>query len=1071
MPATTPALPSRGPRRAAAFLAPTASIRIALRVAAIASLCQLFTRHASPSRAAPGLLGELAELLDHAPPVAPRLSISGESRPCWLPVDDGAAIAAPVCRPPAAGSRAALRILAIGNRARAAMAGPSAADALHTLGLLDLLWADGSGKSLARAISSLQGAARLSERPAPALADLSAAYLVRAERMHTPRDLLEAVEAARRALAADPSNVAARYDLAMALELDGMDHRAALAWEAYLRVDGASEWASQAALRVRAPAPRPIAAAPRGVQDSLAVAEFAAREPAQAQLLAWDDVLGTWGEAVMGKDWARADERLRFAAMLGSALERRGLDRGVADQVREIRRQARLPAALGRLARAHRDYARGRRGYEAGGYQEAGSAFARARAAARPGSPLHQWATLFYGATVMFRTSQGGEPILRRAALDADTARHPALAGRARWLLGTSLLRQGRYPQASAAYGAAVALLRRAGEREHVGAVQGFAGTAQHHLGNAADAYASLHAAVLSLRPYRRSLWPHGALWAQADAAAGDGYLYATAEILDEDVAVTAAAGDPVNAAEARTNRARVMAWMGAAEPARDELRAGLADALKQVGPEQARSWFGADLLEAEAAVAAHDDPARAKVLLDSAVDFWTTGHNVLRLLPPLIARADVLLRLGRVAEARSDLGRVVAALGAGRGSIAASAERNTVLDSVRAVTGRIALLRIAHGRPGAALREVEAARAALLPPAIARPWGGGERIAAPRGQTALVYALVGDTLLTWTVRGTVLRVSRTPVDARALAAAAERAGTLLERAPGATGAPAEAALRALYDALIRPVERLLPPDGAPLLIVPDPAFESVPFAALRGGRTARYLAAAHPLRVAATLRGPAARSSGRTGAPALLVAATEFDRHAFPELERLPGVVAEVRALEHGYPDANVLAGPGATRGALLAALPHAGVVHFAGHALFDDQHPERSRLLLAPASDPGEPAGLTAGEVERLRLPHLGVVVLSACETLRSPSGRSGGFAGLAGAFLSAGATGVVGSLWRVDDEATRALMTAFHEAYRRDGDGAGALRSAQLQMLRSGDPRLQSPAAWAGFRYVGR
>jgi CHAT domain-containing protein len=96
--------------------------------------------------------------------------------------------------------------------------------------------------------------------------------------------------------------------------------------------------------------------------------------------------------------------------------------------------------------------------------------------------------------------------------------------------------------------------------------------------------------------------------------------------------------------------------------------------------------------------------------------------------------------------------------------------------------------------------------------------------------------------------------------------------------------------------------------------------------------------------------------------------------------------------------------------------------------------------------------------------------LVVLSACETIRSRRGTSGGFAGLSGAFLSAGAAGVVGSLWRVNDRLTQALMSEFHGAYRHSTDGAGALREAQLRLLNSTDSALRSPAAWAAFRYAG-
>jgi CHAT domain-containing protein len=46
----------------------------------------------------------------------------------------------------------------------------------------------------------------------------------------------------------------------------------------------------------------------------------------------------------------------------------------------------------------------------------------------------------------------------------------------------------------------------------------------------------------------------------------------------------------------------------------------------------------------------------------------------------------------------------------------------------------------------------------------------------------------------------------------------------------------------------------------------------------------------------------------------------------------------------------------------------------------------------------------------------------------------------------------------------------MLAFHDAYLRSDDAAGALRAAQLALLRGPDVSLRSPAAWAAFRYAG-
>ena len=125
----------------------------------------------------------------------------------------------------------------------------------------------------------------------------------------------------------------------------------------------------------------------------------------------------------------------------------------------------------------------------------------------------------------------------------------------------------------------------------------------------------------------------------------------------------------------------------------------------------------------------------------------------------------------------------------------------------------------------------------------------------------------------------------------------------------------------------------------------------------------------------------------------------------------------------------------------------------------------------MLALARDSaGGPIGLAAEAIARLDLGNVRLVVLSACETIRGRSTATGGFTGLAAAFRNAGADGVVGSLWRVDDESTAALMADFHRAYLASGDPTTALRAAQLRYLKAAMGARASPFAWAAFRYVG-
>lgn len=994
-------------------------------------------------------------------PFAARLSIATAYRPCTpAPPAAGSTVPAEACGP-AAGPPP--RVLEASERASGAARGGVDPGALHAAGVMDLLWGREGGNSLDGTLSLLGHAAQLSERPAPVLADLAAARLVRAERTGSTRDLLEAYEAAAEALAREPWLAPACFNRALALERLELGDEAARAWERCAGADSGSRWAEEARRRARAAAAVPPL--PRPPADPAGAAAWAAADPQRALLRGLDALLGEWGEGTAARDSARAGAALRMAAALGSALARRGGDASLADAAREARSAS--PVRRAALARAHAAYGRARALYEAGDYLGAGPGFEAVAEDPAASAPLRAWARLFRGTTRVYagRSAQG-ERDLRALAAAADPARTPALAGRARWSLGTTLLRAGRYPQALAEYRAAEELLARAGEREHLGAVRYLAGETRLALGDEEGGYAALHRAAGTLRPYRGSLWTHNLLAVMAQAALADGLPRAALALQDADVAAAARTGRPLYAAEALLARAQLRARAGDAAGVEADLAAGAA-AVRTMAPGPA-AWFGARLRVARAAAQARAAPARSAAALDSAVAYFASLGNVPNLLPARVARADARLALGDVEGAAEDLDRATARLSELGGGVAGAAARAALLDAARDVFDRMVMLRVRQGRPADALAALERGRASLAPAGEDRARAPAAPLAAPAGETAVEYALVGDTLLAWTVSGREVAMHRATVGREALGKMVERARSALELGMGDA---ARAPLAALYDRLVRPLEARLGAEGGTLVVVADGEVAAAPFAALLDTARGRYLVEAHALRFAPTLRDAARRRPGGPPASprALVVADPAFDPGAWPGLPRLPGAAAEAGAVAALYPGATVLAGAAADREAFERALAGAQVVHYAGHALFDDARPAASALVLAPSAAGG--AGrLDAAALARMRLGSVRLVVLSACRTLRSGGGRSGGFAGLAGALLGAGAQGVVGAAEEVDDAAARALTVRFHRAWRRGGDGPAALRQAQLELLRSPDPRLRSPAAWGAFRYAG-
>ncbi len=96
-----------------------------------------------------------------------------------------------------------------------------------------------------------------------------------------------------------------------------------------------------------------------------------------------------------------------------------------------------------------------------------------------------------------------------------------------------------------------------------------------------------------------------------------------------------------------------------------------------------------------------------------------------------------------------------------------------------------------------------------------------------------------------------------------------------------------------------------------------------------------------------------------------------------------------------------------------------------------------------------------LTAEAIAGPDLDGLEVAVLSACETGLGEAANGEGIFGLQRAFHMGGCRNVVASLWKVDDEATLALMALFYQQlWEAKLPPLEALRRAQLALYRHPD-----------------
>lgn len=323
---------------------------------------------------------------------------------------------------------------------------------------------------------------------------------------------------------------------------------------------------------------------------------------------------------------------------------------------------------------------------------------------------------------------------------------------------------------------------------------------------------------------------------------------------------------------------------------------------------------------------------------------------------------------------------------------------------------------------------------------------------------------------------------------------------------------------------------RLLPylTDVKHLLISPDGDLSLVPFGAFvdRDGRymaekfMITYLSSGRdllrfgendrPSAAPTVLANPDYDAPGEDGATTI----PDGPRGSLPVLARakfspLPGTAEEAEAIRKIVPDPTIKVERIATETA-LKQLSGPKVLHVATHGFFLDETGKAAKGIRglelevpvkalptaksAPA-DEGEPveilnpmflsglalAGanvrkgqfddgiLTAYEASALDLLGTELVVLSACETGVGSRVAREGVQGLRRALVLAGAETQVMSLWQVDDEATRDLMTLFYQNLYKKGLGRSeAMRRAQLELL--AQPKTRHPYYWASFIVSG-
>ncbi|MDJ0632263.1 MAG: CHAT domain-containing protein [Xenococcaceae cyanobacterium MO_188.B29] len=281
-------------------------------------------------------------------------------------------------------------------------------------------------------------------------------------------------------------------------------------------------------------------------------------------------------------------------------------------------------------------------------------------------------------------------------------------------------------------------------------------------------------------------------------------------------------------------------------------------------------------------------------------------------------------------------------------------------------------------------------------------------------------------------------------------------------------------ALQKLHQILIQPIADLLPNNpNERIILIPQDSLFFTPFPVLQDAK-GKYLIDQHTILNAPSIQtldltyklrrrgGNQAQNVLVVGNPTMPQVPAELWEPPKPTLlPSLPAAEQEAHEVAQVL-RTTALIGETATESLVKEKIEQSRLIHLATHGKYDDVYARASWIALAPTDE--DDGLLKASEISNLQL-NAELVVLSACDTGKGDISEDG-LVGLSRAFMIAGTSSIITSLWSVPDAPTAELMTEFYRQWQQTGDKAQALRNAMLKTRQ----KYPAPKDWAAFILMG-
>lgn len=914
-------------------------------------------------------------------------------------------------------------IAAAGEAQKLAAAEPTATNLL-AWGCAQMLLRDFDG-----AVVTLERARALGESAETAIA-LSATYYARAQAADRPDDLPRALASANQAVGLSPQSAEAWFNKALAETQLGLVELASQSWDTYQGLEQDPQWLAEGQrrhvlLRQRGQS-WPLDKDVTGIRVRFTTID-----------------LLEWAIATGEGDHDRRTAAMHTLAEAAEHMNRAGTDSQASDIVAALLAipdtvlgaRAASIAAFAQAARFAADDEQSKAGRLAAGVVDE---------FCRWSSPLCASARMIIATSLIASARPFAEVAAALARVEDAVGRRPyeALLGDVAWRRGLAHVRQGDFEPALAEYERAEQFYTRAGEWSNAANMHSLQSEAYRTLGDYRSAWRHHLRAQDILPPDAPYRIVHQLLAQVSLSCLSMGLPECALAAQTQAMGNAQRWGQSSGLAMVHVHRARALARMHQPEAAQELDRAS--SYTDTIADAEFRDRVRAEVFNASGELLGLQDPQDQLPAVANGIQMFEATGAANRAASLRLMRGRYLLTHERWREAAEDFESALAHLEAAHRRTDRIPLRNAQAAPVAALQLELAALAIRGGRLDDALDHVERSRVPVLA-------NGELRAAAPLSVTAIQAALPLDTTLIYYATDLVVPslwvVSASAIHYWPVSASSDELRTLVETYRRSGASTTDRSRVRLYGLLVGPVMQVS--SSSKWVIVPDSIVSGLSIASLRNDHGVPLF---DSKRVVVAPSGTVhyhlaqRRASGVASAAFLAYGAGD----ARARIPAIPQVEFEVAESARQYPSAQVYGGTRATPAMLQQMLHAADVVHVAAHAVGRAEYPSLSRLLLAPTEH--RSGVVYADQISGFQGVKARVVVLAACRT---------GFAGvsafapgasilsLATAFLQAGVTQVVASIFDVPDGQSRRLMRSFHRHLAEHGDAAEALARAQREL----------------------